>query len=206
MRARPRIDVSSLPTLAFGPRAPLWWGVASMLAIETTMFALLAVTYFYLRGNESLWPPGGGSHGEPPVGPATAGLFLMLLSVPPMIMVHRESGKGHRLKVMRFWLIVSMAIGLLALGFRIAEFGELPFRWDHHAYGSIVWALLGMHAIHLLASGGENVLFVALLFKGPVEIKHLLDLRLNAMYWYFVVVWGIVTYALIYLDPGVLRS
>jgi len=202
MRPRPRIDVASLPTLAFGPRAPLWWGVASMLAIETTMFALLAVTYFYLRGNESLWPPAG----DPPVGPATAGLFLMLLSVPPMIMVHRESGKGHRLKVMRFWLIVSMAIGLLALGFRIAEFGELPFRWDHHAYGSIVWAILGMHGIHLLVSGGENLLFVALLFKGPVEEKHLLDLRLNAMYWYFVVAWGIVTYALIYLDPGVLRS
>lgn len=202
MRPRPRIDVSSLPTLAFGPRAPLWWGVASMLAIETTMFALLIATYFYLRGNESLWPPSG----DPPVGPASAGLFLMLLSVPPMVMTHRESGRGRRLKVMRFWLIVSMAIGLLALGFRIAEFGELPFRWDHHAYGSIVWTLLGMHGIHLLVSSGENLLFTALLFKGPVEEKHLLDLRLNAMYWYFVVAWGIVTYALIYLDPGVLRS
>lgn len=202
MRPRPRIDVSSLPTLAFGPRAPLWWGVSSMLAIETTMFALLAVTYFYLRGNESLWPPAG----DPPVGPATAGLFLMLLSVPPMVLAHRETGKGRRLKVMRFWLIVSMVIGFLALGFRGAELGELPFRWDHHAYGSVVWALLGMHAIHLLVSSGENVLFTALLFKGPVEEKHLLDLRLNAMYWYFVVAWGIVTYALIYLDPGVLRS
>lgn len=202
MRARPRIDVSSLPTLAFGPRSPLWWGVASMLAIETTILALLAVTYYYLRGNEAVWPPGG----APPVGPATAGLFLMFLSVLPMIKVHLETGKTRRLKTMRFWLIVSMAIGLLALGFRIAEFGELPFRWDHHAYGSIVWALLGMHAIHLLASSGENILFVALLFKGPVEEKHLLDLRLNAMYWYFVVAWGLAVYLLIYLDPGVLRS
>lgn len=202
MRPRPRIDVSSLPTLAFGPRAPLWWGVASMLAIETTMFALLIATYFYLRGNESLWPPAG----DPPIGAGTVSLFLLLLSVPPMIMTHRESGKGRRLKTMRFWLIVSMAIGLLALVARIAEFGELPFRWDHHAYGSIAWAILGMHGIHLLVSSGENILFTALLFKGPVEEKHLLDLRLNAMYWYFVVAWGIVTYALIYLDPGVLRS
>jgi cytochrome c oxidase subunit III len=200
MRPRPRIDVSALPTMAFGPRGTLWWGVVSMLAIETIMFALLFATYFYLRGNEAVWPPGG----NPPIGPATACLALLLLSVPPMVLVHRESGRDYSLKRIRFWLIVSMAIGLLALGFRAAEFGELPFRWDHHAYGSIVWVTLGMHLIHLLASGGENILFVVLLFKGPVEERHLVDLRLNAMYWYFVVIWGIATYALIYLDPGAL--
>lgn len=206
MKPRPRIDVSSLPTMAWGPSSTLFWGVAGMLAIETTMFALLFASYFYLRGNESLWPPGAGSRGNPPIGPATVGLFLQLVSVVPMIVVHRESGRKCRLKSMRFWLIVSMAIGLLALVARVAEFGELPFRWDHHAYGSIVWAILGMHAIHLLSSGGENVLFTVLLFKGPVEERHLLDLRLNALYWYFVVIWGIAVYALIYLDPGVLRS
>jgi len=206
MKPRPRIDVSSLPTMAFGPSSTLFWGVAGMLAIETTMFGLLFASYFYLRGNETLWPPGGGSHGDPPIGPATVGLFLQLLSVAPMIVVHRESGRKRKLKTMRFWLIVSMTIGLLALAFRAAEFGELPFRWDHHAYGSIVWAILGMHAIHLIASGGENILFTVLLFKGPIEERHLLDLRLNAMYWYFVVIWGLAVYALIYLDPGVLRS
>lgn len=205
MRPRPRIDVSALPTLAFGPRGTLWWGVVSMLAIETTMFALLFATYFYLRGNESIWPPGG-PQGGPPIGPATVCLALLLLSVPPMILVHQESGRDRSLRRIRFWLIVSMAIGLLALGFRAAEFGELPFRWDHHAYGSIIWAILGMHLIHLLASGGENLLFVVLLFKGPVEERHLVDLRLNAMYWYFVVIWGLAVYALIYLDPGVWRS
>lgn len=200
MTRRPRIDVSALPSMAFGPKATLWWGVAAMLAIETTMFALLFATYYYLRGNEAVWPPGG----RPPIGPATVCLALLLLSVPPMILVHLESGKKRSLRRMRFWLIVSMAIGLLALIARAAEFGELPFRWDHHAYGSIVWVTLGMHAIHLIASGGENILFVALLFKGPVEERHLLDLRLNAMYWYFVVAWAVAVYALIYLDPGAL--
>ena len=183
MKPRPRIDVSSLPSMAFGPSSTLFWGVSGMLAIETTMFGLLFASYFYLRGNETLWPPGAGSHGNPPIGPATVCLFLQLLSVAPMIVVHRESGQERKLKRMRLWLILAMAIGLLALAARAAEIGELPFRWDHHAYGSIVWAILGMHAIHLLASSGENVLFAVLLFKGPVEEKHLLDLRLNALYW-----------------------
>lgn len=206
MRPRPRIDVSALPTMAFGPRGTLWWGVVSMLAIETTMFALLFATYYYLRGNESIWPPGGGLEGGPPFGPATACLALLLLSVPPMVLVHLESGREYSLRKIRFWLIISMAIGLAALLWRGIEIAELPFRWDHHAYGSIVWVTIGMHAIHLLTSAGENILFIVLLFKGPVEERHLVDLRLNALYWYAVVVWNVMVYALIYLDPGVLRS
>jgi heme/copper-type cytochrome/quinol oxidase subunit 3 len=203
MRPRPRIDVSSLETTAFGPRGTLWWGVVSMLAIETTMFALLFATYYYLRGNEAIWPPSGG---DLPFGPATACLAFLLLSVPPMVMVYRESGREKSLRTIRFWLIISMALGLIALVLRAAEFAALPFRWDHHAYGSIVWVTIGMHAIHLLTSGGENILFAVLLFKGPVEERHLVDLRLNALYWYVVVVWNVMVYALIYLDPGVLRT
>jgi cytochrome c oxidase subunit 3 len=201
MRPRPRIDVSALPTTVFGPRAPLWWGAVGLLSIETTLFVLMFATYYYLRGNESVWPPGG----APPIGPATAGLFLLLVSVLPMARVHKETGR-RSLRGMRFWLLVCTVIGLLALGFRVAEFGELPFRWDHHAYGSVVWTLIGLHAIHLLTASIENVMFTVLLFKGPVEEKHLLDLRLNALYWYIVVAWWVVTYAVIYLDPGVFRT
>jgi cytochrome c oxidase subunit 3 len=205
MRPRPRIDVSALPTTVFGPKAPLWWGAAGLLSIETTLFALMFATYYYLRGNESVWPPGGGSHGGPPIGPATVGLFLLLVSVVPMALVHRQTGR-RSLRGIRFWLVIATLAGLLALVARVAEFGELPFRWDHHAYGSVVWTLIGLHAIHLLTASIENVMFVTLLFKGPVEEKHLLDLRLNAGYWYFVVGWWVVTYAVIYLDPGVFRT
>ncbi|HEV7518004.1 MAG TPA: hypothetical protein VGR07_17025, partial [Thermoanaerobaculia bacterium] len=53
------LDVSELPTVVFGSRAPLWWGLIGMIAIESTMFALLVVTYYYLRGNAQVWPPHG---------------------------------------------------------------------------------------------------------------------------------------------------
>jgi cytochrome c oxidase subunit III len=201
MTPRPRIDVSALPTTVFGPKAPLWWGAVGILVIESTLFALLWVSYYYLRGNESVWPPGEG----PPLSLGTAQLIVLLASVAPMAFVHRETGR-RSLRGMRFWLIVTTALGLLSLVLRVAEFGELPFRWDHHAYGSVVWTILGLHAIHLLPANIENVMFITLLFKGPVEEKHLLDIRLNCLYWYVVVAWWILTYAVIYLDPGVFRS
>ena len=57
MRERPAIDVSGLPTTAFRVRDPLWWGVVGIMCIEGTMFAIMAGSYFYLRGGAQLWPP-----------------------------------------------------------------------------------------------------------------------------------------------------
>lgn len=197
---RPRIDVSALPTTVFGPRAPLWWGAIGAITIETVTFALLVATYYYLRGNESLWPPSF----PPPLGWGTAVLVVLLVSLVPMWLVEKRALE-RSLRRMRFWLIVSTLLSLMALGLRVIEFSELPFRWDHHAYGSIVWTTIGMHAIHLLTANVENLLFIALLFKGPVEEKHLLDFQLNAVYWYWVVGWWVVLYVVMYLDPGVFR-
>src|SRR5438552_15403539 len=53
----PTLDVSGLPSNAFGHRAPLWWGVLLLIAIESTAMGLLLVSYFYLRGNYDVWPP-----------------------------------------------------------------------------------------------------------------------------------------------------
>src|SRR5581483_2269174 len=51
------IDVSKLPSSAMDHRSPIWWGNALLLCIETSMFAITAATYFYLRRNFDQWPP-----------------------------------------------------------------------------------------------------------------------------------------------------
>ena len=45
------IDVSELPSHAFGLRAPVVWGAILLVAIESTMMGLLLVSDIYLRGN-----------------------------------------------------------------------------------------------------------------------------------------------------------
>ena len=55
--SRPVIDVSDLPGSELDHRALIWWGNLMLLAIETTMFALLIAAYFYVRGNFHAWPP-----------------------------------------------------------------------------------------------------------------------------------------------------
>ena len=57
-----------------------------------------------------------------------------------------------------------------------------------------------MHTMHLIAGLIENALFLALLYIGPVEKKHLVDLEVNGIYWYFVVFSWLPLYAILYLD------
>ncbi len=197
----PTIDVSGLPTTAQGSRAPLWWGLVGMITIESTLFALLVVTYFYLRGGAAVWPPPD-VRGNYPL--RFAELAVLLASAVPMIAVELAV-KRRSLAGMRLWLAVATALGLVFVALRFYSFHVMTYRWNSHAYGSVAWTILGMHGTHAVAASVENVVFLALLFLGPIEEKHLLDLRLNALYWYFVVLAWVPLFAILFLDPGLLE-
>ena len=91
---RPAVDVSHLPETAFGTRTTLWWGNTLLLFIETTMFALLAATYFYLRQNFHEWPPVQPNtqppiyHPLPDLWASTAVLAVLVAACVPMAMAH----------------------------------------------------------------------------------------------------------------------
>jgi cytochrome c oxidase subunit 1/cytochrome c oxidase subunit I+III len=203
MRERPVLDVAELPTVVFGSRAPLWWGVLGLMAIEGTMFAIMVASYFYLRGGAYLWPPPGVVH--PGLGLTTLNLAILLGSLVPMHFatkaVDREDVEG-----IRNWLIVAVVFCVAFLAIRGIVLTSLTFRWDSHAYGSLVWTTVGLHTLHVVTGTLENLLFIILLIKGPVEDKHLLDLRLNSLYWYFVVFSWVPFYCIFFLDPGLLGT
>ena len=194
------IDVSSLPKHAFGSREPLFYGVMCLIAIEGTFFALAGFTYLYVRGNVLTWPPPS-SEIQKAILPAATGFVLLLASIVPIRMVMKRARAEDRIGAWN-WLAVATVLGLGALGARVAEFAALPFEWDSHSYGSIVWVSLGLHTAHILTGTGENLLFLWILAKGPLERKHFTDLDLNAMYWLFVVLSWVPFFAILQFDPG----
>jgi cytochrome c oxidase subunit III len=198
------IDVSGLPPVPTKiHHDPLFYGVMSLMAIEGTMFALLGATYFYFRGNEQQWPPTGVI--QPSIWITTTTVLLLLSSCIPMLWVFRKAPE-ERLRPLQIGMVLSVAANLAILWARYLEIAHTHYRWNSHAYGSIVWGVLTMHTLHLLTGTGENVMLMALLFKGPVEKKHMTDLRLNVIYWVFVVVSWIPFYAMIYLDSSFFRN
>jgi heme/copper-type cytochrome/quinol oxidase subunit 3 len=196
--APPTLDVSGVPSHAFGHRAPLWWGVLLLVAIEATTMALLLVSHLYLRGNYDVWPPS--PIGGPAFRLATIQAILLGVSYLPMMLAVRAA-RAERLVPTRRWLTVAALLGATMLAVRWLEFQRLPFRWDDHAYGSVFWMVLGLHVTHVLTGVLEDGMVIALFLRGPVERKHFGDVEASALLWYFSVLEWIPGFAILYLAP-----
>jgi len=198
MKSRPVIDVSVLPTNCFGARAPLWWGVLGLVAIESTMFALLIASYFYLRLNFKAWPPP--NFGFPDLVPGTINMIVLLVSVWPMLWVDRAAKSGDQGRV-QIGMIIATLMSIATVILRCYEFPAMRCRWDSHAYGSVVWTGLGLHMVHLVASALENIVLTVYAFIRKLDPKHQLDMEVNAVYWFFVVFGWLPVYVVIYFAP-----
>lgn len=205
MSTRAVIDVSELPHHQFDTYDPAWWGNNGLLAIETAMFAILIATYFYLRQNFALWPP--------PVAQLTAPLrplpqlaygvantILLLSSCIPMVIADKAARRGDR-SATQVGLSICVACGFAAMVLRSFEFSAMQFSWDSNAYGSVVWFMLGMHALHLLVLTSETVLLLIWLRRREFDMKHRVDVVTIAVYWYWVTAVWLVLFAIIYFTP-----
>lgn len=194
------LDVSELPTYAFGRRDPRWVAVMLLIAIEGSVFGLMVFSYFYTRTRLQVWPPTAPGPRELYLGASI--LFTLALSALTTLRINHHVYRARLLDARR-WLVITTALSLAALVLRAIELGHLPFRWDSNVFGSVFRGLLCLHTLHLVAGNLENLLFLALLYRGPIEKKHLVDLEVNGLYWYFVVLSWLPLYAVLYLD-GVL--
>jgi cytochrome c oxidase subunit 3 len=188
------LDVSKLPTFGFGHRSPMWWGTMCLVAIESTVFALAIMSYFYLRSHAGAWP----MSGLPP--DLVWGTLNTAIMVGSMVPNHFAKRAAERLdlKKVRLWMSVCMLVSVAFLAVRVLEFKTLNTHWDSDAYGSIVWMLMALHTTHLITDAYDSLVLTVLMFTGPLEGKRFVDVSENAGYWYFVVLSWIPIYAVIY--------
>lgn len=191
------LDVSELPSFAFGHRSPMWWGTMGLIAIEGTVFVLCIMSYFYLYSHSISWPM---TTPPPDLFWGTLNTGILLVSAIPNHFAKVAAQKMDLAKV-RLWLVVCMVFSLAFLLVRIFEFGALNVRWDTDAYGSVVWMLLGLHTVHLLTDTIDSLVLTVLMFTGPLEGRRFVDVSENGMYWHFVVGSWLIIYAVIYWGP-----
>ena len=191
------LDVSHLPGFAFHHRSIVWWGTMGIIVIEGMMFALLITSYLYLKGRSPQWPPGVFAP-DPLWG--TVNLLLLLASALPNHLAKRAAERLD-LRGIRLWMSIALGVALAFNVVRIFEFQSLNVWYDENAYGSIVWMLLGFHTAHILTDFLDSSVLLVLMFVGPIEESHFVDVAENSMYWYFVVISWLPIYAVIYLVP-----
>jgi cytochrome c oxidase subunit 3 len=192
-----RLDVSGLPSHAFGHRSLMWWGTMGVVAIEGTVFALTVVSYFYIWSHSKTWPL---SVPPPDLFWGTVNTLILVASCVPNQFTKRAAERYDLAKV-RLGMVICLLFAIAFLVIRAVEFATLNCRWDTNAYGSLVWVLLGLHTTHLLTDAIDTGVLAVLMFTGPLEEKRFVDVSENAFYWYFVVLAWLPIYAVIYWAP-----
>jgi cytochrome c oxidase subunit 3 len=192
-------DLSPLSTHGFGHRSATWWGIIAFFLIEGTAFVMAIAAYFFLMNQEQVWPP-------PPFAPpdllaGTLFTIVILLSEIPNSIAKHAAEHGE-LRQVRWMLIAAAVLGAILLALRAWEFDSLNVLWSDNAYGSIIWALLFLHATHFVTDWFDTIVLAALMHtKHGVEGRRFVDCAENAMYWRFVWLSWLPIYGLIYWLP-----
>ncbi|MCB8821794.1 cytochrome c oxidase subunit 3 [Microvirga rosea] len=197
MRHDPVLDVSKLPTYGFGHRSPMWWGTLGFCTLEGMGFAIAIGAYLYLSFLNPQWPLS-----VPPPDLIWASLLtiLLIISIIPNYLT-QKFGEEENLAKVRVYLVVMSVLGFVAIGIRFLEFGRLHVKWDQNAYGSLLWALLGLHTTHIITDVVDTLVLTALMFTRHGHGKRFSDVGDNAFYWNFVVLSWLPMYALLYWGP-----
>jgi cytochrome c oxidase subunit 3 len=193
------LDVGGIQTYGFGHRSLLWWATMCMMVIEGMVFAMIVMSYMYLKGRVPHWPPSGL---PPRLFWGTVNTIVLLASCVPNALT-KKAAERFDLPRVRLWTAVCIGFAVAFNAIRFVEFGALNVRWDSNAYGSIVWVLLGYHTTHVLTDFLDSSVLAALVFFGPMDEHRFVDVSENSLYWYFVVLTWLPIYAVIYLAPRI---
>lgn len=195
---RPVMDVSGFSPYTRGARSPLYWGMLGIILIETMVFGSLVSSYFYLRAHSTDWPPAGT---EPPeLLLPTANTMILLVS--SLVLHWGDSGiKRGDQRRLALGLLGAALLGVLFLTLKVVEYSSTSYRWDSHAYGSIVWTIVGFHSAHVLALLLKTVVVDTLAFRRYFTRERRMGVTINGIYWHFVVLIWIPLYVVLYLVP-----
>lgn len=200
MTQRPTLDVSHVPTVAFGPRTTVWLGFVGVIIVEGMMILLVIVGYFYLRARAPDWPPG---VAPPPLSIANANTAVFVFSIWPAAWLKRAAARGD-LGGVRQWMLTLSAAAVITMVLTGWTFASLNVRWDANAYGSLVWMLLGTEAVVLIAAALIIWVLTVYVFWGIAEGRRFVNFYASADYWLLAVSLWLATWAVIYLAPRVL--
>jgi cytochrome c oxidase subunit III len=193
-----RVRRAELPRMVQGHGETVWWGMVALITIETTVFASLILSYFYLKAGAPSWPPDGID--LPDLLLPTVNTFVLLASVVPVAWADRGIRDGNVFAA-RTGKLAGQALLLVFLVLKVVEYAGYDYDWETNAYGSIVWTMTGFHLAHVVVALVKSAVVLTLAWKGYFSAERYLGVQANAFYWYFVAGIWIPLYCTLYLAP-----
>jgi cytochrome c oxidase subunit III len=194
------LDVSLLPKNVWGHKSLLFWAMWGFMLIEGATTMLVVAAYFYLRRNFGSWPPP--RTPLPGLIVGTLDLVVSLASIYPMYMAKLAAKRFDPRAVAR-WMTIGVVFGVGIMILRALEFRTVNTRWDEHAYGSVVWALLVTHLSLLILDWVESAGLAYIFASGKYVEKSFYHIEDDVSYWIFIVLLWVPLYFIIFLLPRV---
>ena len=167
------------------------WGMWMMILTELMIFGSLIGSFFFVHAERTA---------DAPELPRIAAFSVLLHgSSVPMALAER-AGKRGRAGALKASLVIAFVMGGLFFANQVAEFRSLPFDWNDSVYGSLFYAITGLHGAHLVMGLVMVAVLLAKARRGPVHRT----LEVVALYWHFVDVVWILVFSTVYLSPHVL--
>jgi heme/copper-type cytochrome/quinol oxidase subunit 3 len=196
------IPGETLPEHASGPRSFAWWGMVLLIATESTLFALIIASYFYLRFRSGpVWPPDGIRKPELPL--VLVMTAILWSSSLPVHLADRAIRKGRQ-SLLRLGLFAGFVLGLTFIVLQVAV--EYPtvlreFSPRTNVYGSLFFTITGFHGAHVVVGLVFSLWTQVRAWTGAFDEHRHVTVQNFTMYWHFVdIVWIFVLSAL-YLSP-----
>lgn len=167
-----------------------WWGMVTLIATESMIFAILLGSYFFLRASSPHWPPG--NIPAPELRLSLPFSFVLWGSSLPIFYAEAAIRRNDQ-RGLRLGLLVSFVMGLAFVGFTAKDFRDLHFGWRDNAYTSMFYTIVGLHALHVVVGLSINVIVQIKAWQGKFSGLRHTTVEVFSLYWHFVdVVWVFV--------------
>jgi heme/copper-type cytochrome/quinol oxidase subunit 3 len=161
-----------------------WWGMATLVASEGMLFAMMFGSYFYLRFKQVHWPPAGIPEPKWIVPLILLGV-LVATSIPMQLAA--SATKLGRVGTARALILLAMVVqaGYFAMQVHLYAHDLSDFGPQRHAYASLYFMLLGADHAHVFVG---ILLSAWLLWKlgGRLTSYRRTGAQAIALYWHAV--------------------
>ncbi len=171
--------------------------VAWLIITESAMFTIFVVAYLFYLG-KSLTGPSPGQVLEMPI----ISTLCLLGSSVTILWAAGAFRCAHKVRFRLWW---TLTIGLAAVflaktateWYRLITVHHLTIRTN--VFGTTFYALVGLHATHVIVGVTLLTLVLALSLAGKVRQAHAEHLEMVAWYWHFVDAVWVVVFTVVYV-------
>lgn len=168
------------------------------LTTDLVLFGSLFAVYVVFRSRVALGPTPAQIFSMGPVLAET----LILLTSTLTVSLSLWSARSNRLKSAIAWLLATMVLGIVFVSLEVTEFARdvaAGHTWQHSAFLSAFFTLVGTHGSHVSFGLGWAVMLVLQMGLRGLTVTNRRKLFTFTLYWHFLDIVWIFLFSVVYL-------